>query len=224
MFDLFNFICYNMHIYANNGEKVMFIWLSDLIGFDAAGELSATKICSIEQVCSNFLYIVSKYNQRLIKDEAKTSNVKPKLPEFFMTELKGLLQKVENKEISFEKAEKQVISNCLPSIQKTYKNAKSKRDILCKLCEQVTLSDEDFTNKNAKTLASNGGKNKFLQYIMTVVSGSLMTQVEKSICDGGLTDDKEKSKIFKGIISYNTLVQTAERLSLERDIVKNRVS
>ena len=46
-----------------------FLYLFDAIEFDAAGEVSASKSVSLEQARSNYLYLVSKYNQMILKEE-----------------------------------------------------------------------------------------------------------------------------------------------------------
>ena len=62
-----------------------FLYLFNLLDFDNKGQVMATSDVDLNHARSNYLYLLSKYNQRLLEDGEK-------IPEFFKTELAKVLE------------------------------------------------------------------------------------------------------------------------------------
>lgn len=186
-----------------------FLYLFKLIDFDEKGELKQTDINEIGKVRANYLYLICKYNQRLLQEN------KEKVPDFFKTQLKEILSNAEKEETKFEEGFKKVLLSSKGVVKQAYENSSSKRDFLLRLGEKISVIDEKFaTNfKKAKNC-------KHLEFIMSKISTDLMEKVEKNIEEGKLVDDQGKSQIYKDIISYNGLVNATERLNKTADMSK----
>ncbi|MBP3432086.1 MAG: hypothetical protein J6K39_04475 [Clostridia bacterium] len=173
-----------------------FLYLFDLLDFDANGNVAAGKSVSLEESRSNYLYLLSKYNQAFLQEE------KVAVPQFFKEELSSVLSSVE-KGGDFAKAKKQVLSNCLSKVQKCAEG--SDKTLILALNDQVSVSDKNFADK-----VGNETNNLKLEYIITIFSG----KVFDNICSlqAQAATKENKSKLFKEVIKYNSLVSSASKV------------
>lgn len=173
-----------------------FLYLFDLVDFDAKGNVVGTKTVEISKARSNFLYLVSKYNQFFLKEE------KLPVPEFFKEKLSAVLADVEACG-DYAAARKTVIAACLPKVQLYAK--KSDKDLILALGNLVILKDKEFadTFQTAKN-------NLQLEYIITHISGLKYESILRLLKNDLSKEDK--SKLFRSIIQYNSLINTAQRV------------
>ena len=175
-----------------------FLYLFDAIEFDAAGEVSASKSVSLEQARSNYLYLVSKYNQMFLKEENQ------EVPAFFKEDLGAVLAEVE-KGGDFDKAEKKVLANCIARVQKMASDAQSRRQFVAALNSQIALDDKKIVDKVG--VAEN---RLHKEYLFTKLAAQVFESVViASAKEGAMADKKSKSAIFKDIIKYNSLIASA---------------
>lgn len=194
-----------------------FMYLFDMVEFDKKGKVCETKSLDLQHSQSNYLYLVSKYNQAFLQDAGMS------IPSFFKENLNELLVSVENGE-DFSKAEKKVLSNCMPEVKAMAKSSESEQEFISKLNERVSVKDKVFLES-----LKNVGNDKHLKYVLTFCSGRLFeTASIKALKADIHTDPKEKSKLFKDIINYNSLVRTAdkveEKLCSVSDVIRRVVS
>lgn len=178
-----------------------FLYLFDTIEFDATGEVCASKSVSLEQARSNYLYLISKYNQMFLKEENQ------EVPAFFKEELASVLAAVEGGE-DLAKAEKEVLANCLPKVQKMFASAQSRRQFVSALNGQIAVEDKRIVERVG--VAEN---RLHKEYLFTKVAAQVFESVVIATAkEGALTDKKSKSAIFKDIIKYNSLIESASML------------
>ncbi|MBE7076166.1 MAG: hypothetical protein E7375_03790 [Clostridiales bacterium] len=181
-----------------------FLRLFDLITFDGQGNVAD------EASASNYLYLVAKYNQV----------IEGSFSPYFVEEFASLLAKVEAGE-DFKKAKAEVIKNCSERTQSLAEGTVNDRDLLVKLNDRVVVKDEIFASKQKKIV-----NNLSLNYIINDTTYRIEQEIERNINEG-LSDAKRKSKTFKSIIQYNSLMSTAEKVAnneiSHEDIIK-RVS
>ena len=186
--------------------KQGFLYLFDLLDFDDNGQVTETKEVDLNHARSNFLYLVSKYNQNLLKqDEGQT------LPIFFKEELASLLESVENGG-DYLQAKNAVFENCLPQV-KAMKNEKES-DVIENLNRMAVFQDAKFIEDMKKITVVNDLQH---QYIITNISGKLFSKIMK-----GKEDFKQnKSALFKAVINYNSLVSALDKTNVETVERKN---
>ncbi len=173
-----------------------FLYMFDLLDFDSQGKVRASKGASLEKAQSNFLYLVSKFNQNLLKEKGLP------VPAFFKEELSSVLEGVE-KGWDFDVAKKKVFSECLPQI--SLLSNRSDKEVISALVESSSVADMDFAEKFKDI------KNHLqLEYIMTITSGKVFNKVD-ALREEEMTKEN-KSKLFKEVIKYNSLVCAAERV------------
>lgn len=176
-----------------------FLYLFDMVDFDKETKnVCATSRYSLEQARSNYLYLVSKYNQNLLKEKDLD------VPEFFKEELSNVLQNVENGG-DFDKAKAQVLKNCLPEVKKVAQSLNCDEALIFKLNELTSENDKQFASKFSKAV-----NNLQLSYIITQISGKIFDETVTLSLD--LSDKKAKSNAFKNIIKYNGLIATADKV------------
>lgn len=181
-----------------------FLYLFDLIDFDDKGNVRGEQAgCSQ----SNFLYLLSKYNQVILKEEDLP------IPDFFKNELFSILEKVSGK--NFEASKKKVIANCHLKVQKIANSAKSDKELISLLNDTISARDEDFAKLVGKNI-----NHLQLAYIITSLSGKIEKKIELAI-ENGLQDKMVKSKTFKDIIKYNRLMLTAQKVGSGELTVKD---
>ena len=119
-----------------------FLYLYDLVGFDENGNVKATKRYNDEKiVASNFLYLICKYNQFVLQEEARKKGEKLELPSFFKDKLSTLLGKVESGEVSKEYALVSISKECSPVVKKICDNAINDAEIINDLNSLVSLDE-----------------------------------------------------------------------------------
>lgn len=177
----------------------MFLYLFDMLEFDNIGKVCASKEIDLAHARSNYLYLISKYNQVLLKEN------KAEVPEFFKNELNDVLFDIENNG-NFDKAKKLVISNCVPKVQLLAKMSKNDKELIEKLNDVVAVKDKDFAQKFAK--ASNKLQ---LEYIITLIAGQVFDKAHMLKMQD-LSETKNKSNLFKEMIKYNSLVETSDKV------------
>ncbi len=188
-----------------------FLYFFDLVSFDKDGKVCESKIYDKNHAYSNYLYLVSKYNAYFVKEEGVS------LPDFFKTELSTVLKDVEDGK-SFEDAKKTVIKNCLPKVQLLAKNSANEREFVENLNCVVPIRDKDFAG-SVKEVEND----KHLAFILTGLSGKLFEKISNKVADSEVMQDKkEKSKVFKDTIKYNSLVETANKIQ-EHSITKSDI-
>lgn len=171
--------------------------LFNLVGFDQNGDVCATKKFDENQSRSNYLYLISKYNQAFLKEQEEP------VPAFFKDELGKVLCDVENGK-DFESAKAQVLKNCLPEVQSLAKT-ESDRDLILSLADKLLVKDEKFASRFQKAV-----NNLELSYIITQIAGKVFDSIDTNL--DNLGDKKSKSELFKSVIKYNSLVNTAGKI------------
>ena len=102
-----------------------FIYLFNLLDFDQKGQVRETSDATLNMARSNYLYLLSKYNQKML-DEGE------KIPDFFKTELQSVLSDVENGG-DFEKAKRVVLQNCKETVQEIASRCLSDKKLIVEL-------------------------------------------------------------------------------------------
>lgn len=173
-----------------------FLYLFDLLDFDNKGALKETKSTSLAKARSNFLYLISKYNQIFLKAK------KLPVPEFFKTELAKILEEVEGGG-DYTSAKNKVFAACLPQV--SLLGGRAEKQVVLALNEGVSLEDVEFAEKfqDAKNTLQ-------LEYIMTITAGKLFNKVE-ALKNSPATKEG-KSKLFKDIIKYNALILATSKV------------
>lgn len=190
-----------------------FLYMFDMLDFDENGSVCASNKYDLAHARSNFLYLVSKYNQNYLQENGISC------PAFFKEELPKLLNDVSNGG-NFEKAKKTVLSNCLPKVQLFAEKSKSDRELVALLNENASIKDEEFAQKFSKVV-----NNLQLSYVITMISGKLFEKVALQTASSNvLTDSKSRSKTFKDIIKYNGLVLSADRVKENSLSVKDFIT
>ena len=175
--------------------KMDFIYLFDLLRFDIKGNVCDTQKCDENKAKANYLYLLSKYNQKFM-------NKNEKLPDFFKTELESVMQGVMAGE-SFEKAKKLVLENCKKEVREFAKNACSERALICRLNELMRIKESEFANEFKRAV-----NNIQLAYIITSISGKIFEEI-LDLQHNETLSVKDRSKMFKRVIDYNCLVKMA---------------
>lgn len=174
-----------------------FLDLFGLVKFDENGNVCENREQSIGQMRSNYLYLISKYNQEFL--------LKGEVPEFFKVDLGNVLNSVE-KGGDFEKAKEDILQNCLPQVREIAKKSTSDKNFISNMSDLVEIKDKTTLDRLAKA------KNNLQQeYILVRELDPISFNVEKMLRNSDLSDKKEKSKLFKEIIKYNSYVSTAEK-------------
>ena len=178
-----------------------FVYFFDLVDFDAKGNVCETKRFDKNHARANYLYLISKYNQQFLADK------KMEIPAFFKTDLNVVLLATENG-VDFKKAKQMVLANCTPEVQYWALKTKTDRDFIQALNTNVSIKDKAF----AKNFSDNMN-NLHLAYVITAISGNIQMAITKILTEEkALSDAKTKSLVFKDIIKYNALVDTAEKV------------
>ena len=183
-----------------------FLYLFDLIDFDENG-IVCEGSHGISQSQSNFLYLLSKYNQVILKEENLP------IPDFFKSELFSVLEAV--CEGNFGASKKKVLENCHLKVQQIANSAKSDKELISLLNDTISARDEDFAKLVGKNI-----NHLQLAYIITSLSGKIEKKIELAI-ENGLQDKMVKSKTFKDIIKYNRLMLTAQKVGSGELTVKD---
>lgn len=184
-----------------------FLYLFDLLDFDSQGKVCASKGVELQKAQSNFLYLVSKFNQNFLKEKGLP------VPAFFKEKLSSVLEEVE-KGWDFDVAKKKVFSECLPQISMLAN--RSDKDVISALVENSSVADVEFANKIKDV------KNHLqLEYVMTITSGKVFNKVE-TLRSEQMTKEN-KSKLFKEVIKYNSLVCAAEKVRENGNVGAQRV-
>lgn len=123
-----------------------FLYLFDLMDFDINGKVCASKSVDLPHAQSNFLYLICKYNQMILK------TLQQPMPIFFKEKLSNLLSQLENGEVSFEKAKHEVLSECHKSVQEM--SAQNDKTLILKLREFVSLDKVASCDKNVNKFVS----------------------------------------------------------------------
>ncbi len=179
----------------NFGSKD-FLYLFNVVEFDEKGNVCKTKTYDENEVKSNYLYLVSKYNQKLLEDGEK-------FDEFFKTELQNVLDSVKNGG-DFEKAKNMVVSHCKDSVKSEYKNAKNDEELIKGLNKEMIKHEAGFASKFQKAV-----NNLQLSYIITSITGNMFNDILQL----GDDDAKAKSNKYKKIIDYNALTHMADKVA-----------
>ncbi len=173
-----------------------FLYMFDLLDFDNKGNLKAAKGADLAKAQSNFLYLISKYNQLFLKAK------KLPVPDFFKGELGNILADVEAGG-DYRFAKSKVFAACLPQVNVL--SEKAEKQAVLALNNAVSLEDVEFAEsfQDAKNTLQ-------LEYIMTITAGKLFNKVEAL---KNLPMSKEnKSKLFKEVIKYNALILATSKV------------
>lgn len=175
-----------------------FVYFFDLFDFDNEGKVCASKKADIMHARSNFLYLISKYNQNFLQEE------KLPIPAFFKEELASVLNDVESGK-DYEECKNKVFSACLPKVQ--ILKSLSEREMIERLSEQVSVKDMAFADKFKEA-----ANHLQLAYIITHISGNKFQGIWKQLSSEEPLQKADKSKLYKDIIIYNSLTNTAEKV------------
>lgn len=182
-----------------------FLYLFNLLDFDNNGQVMATSDVDLNHARSNFLYLLSKYNQKLLEDGEK-------IPEFFKTELAKVLEDVENG-ADFSVAKAKVLENCKKPVQIFASDGKSDKVLVGRLNRLIIAKNE------AQKDLGKAINNKQVTYILTQLSNKSFDTAVGLQAQGEL-DAKGKSNLFKNVINYNAFTTTAamvERHELSKE-------
>ena len=179
-----------------------FLYLFDLLKFDVDGHICGTTESDERKAKSNFLYLISKYNQKFLDDGEK-------VPEFFKTELADVLKKVEEGG-DFEKAKELVLKNCKKVVVEAGKNARNEMAIVLKLNSELISRESEFADEFGRAV-----NNIQLAYIITSISGKLFEEI-LSIQKEDVMSQKDRSRMFKKVIEYNCLIKMASLVKENR--------
>ena len=186
-------------------KKMDFLYLFNLLDFDSNGQVRETSDVDLNHAKSNYLYLLSKYNQKLLEDGEK-------IPEFFKTELQNVLTKVENG-ADFGAAKAKVLENCKKPVQILAQDGKSDKVLVGRLNRLIIAKNE------AQKDLGKAINNKQVTYILTQLSNKSFDAAVELQAQGEL-DAKGKSNLFKNVINYNAFTTTAamvERHELSKE-------
>lgn len=172
-----------------------FLYLFDLLKFDTEGNVCGTSECNEGTAKANFLYLLSKYNQKFLDKNEK-------VPDFFKVDLSEILKDVENGG-DFEKAKALILKNCKKIVVEADKNTRTDYALVLKLNNELISRESEFANEFQKAI-----NNIQLAYIITSISGKIFEEI-LTIQKSGDLSAKDKSKMFKRVIEYNCLIKTA---------------
>ncbi|MGN1201314.1 MAG: hypothetical protein ACI4R8_03570 [Candidatus Caccovivens sp.] len=175
-----------------------YLYLFDLVDFDVNGDVCATKRCDLKQAQQNYLYLVSKYNQNLLKEQNLP------LSTFFKEDLQNVLK------MPYSFARKEVFANCLPEVEGL--SNLSDRDVILSLSENAKFADEKFACK-VNTALEKAINNLNIEYILTSFSGKKYDEIT-SMMSNDYSEPAVKSKLFKDVIAYNSLVNLATNVNI----------
>ena len=173
-----------------------FLYLFNVVDFDEKGAVCKTKEYEENDAKANFLYLVSKYNQKLLEENEK-------IDDFFKNDLQNVLDSVKNGG-DFDKAKKEVVAHCKSDVRNEFKSAKSDEDFIKKLNQIMVKHETGFAKQFEKAV-----NNLQLSYIITSISGNLFNEILE-LGDGTV---KEKSNMYKKIVDYNALIHIAEKVA-----------
>jgi len=180
----------------------------DLFNFDENGEVCASKKIDLAHARSNFLYLIAKYNQNFLQER------KQALPTFFKEDLGEILAEVENGG-DFKQAKSKLFEACLEKTQGCVGG--NDKEWLSNLNEKIIVADKAYAKKFQNVVNS-----LQLTYIITGISGKVLDEI---LFIQTQEENKEnKSKLYKEIIKYNSLVSTASKVKENKvlfDEVKN---
>lgn len=174
-----------------------FLYLFDVVNFDACGNVCGGEENGLSR--SNYLYLLSKYNQTILQEEGLP------ISDFFKVELAGVLEAVE-KGSDFESAKKLVLSNCHLKVQQLALSCRSDKELVLRLNGTISARDEAFAKLVGKNI-----NHLQLAYIITSLSGKVEKKIEESLLEG-VSGKLEKSKVYKEMIKYNRLMLTAQKV------------
>lgn len=179
----------------------MNLYLFDLMDFDVNGDVIESKKFNIGSARANYLYLLSKYNQKLLEKGEGISD-------FFKSELSNLLENVKAGK-DFENAKKCVLEHCKEEVCQIAYDAKSDKELIEKLnIVAVKKVDSEFSKDFGKAI-----NNLQLVYIITNITDKICSELENFDKNELENDDKTKllmkSKFFKKVINYNSLFQMA---------------
>ena len=131
-----------------------FLYFFNVVDFDEKGGVCKTKEYEENDAKANFLYLVSKYNQKFLKQDEKYD-------EFFKNDLQNVLDSVK-KGGDFDKAKNEVISHCKEDVKIILKNSKSDEEFVKKLNAKMVEHETSFSRQFEKAV-----NNLQLSYIIT---------------------------------------------------------
>lgn len=180
-----------------------FLCLFDLMNFDNEGSVCATKTCSLEQSLSNYLYLLSKYNQAVL------DNKNQKFSPFFKETLPEILKNVESG-ADFNKAKQQVLKECDETVKEIAEKSENDKLVIVKLNEQTSKF-----NKQIEKLKNKFSNKKELEYNLTKESGTAFNNVIMNLernMQPNSSIKNPKSDTYKNLISYNNFVLATENV------------
>lgn len=177
-----------------------FLCMFDLLDFDGQGKVKESKGQSLQKARSNYLYLISKFNQRFLSDAGMA------VPDFFKQELSSVLSEVEQG-WDFDVAKRKVFGACLPQVSELL--GKSDKEVVAELVELASESDKNFAT-NFKDRGDHEINPRQVEYIMTATSGNIFNKVVS--LSGEEMTKENKSKLYKEVIKYNALVCATENV------------
>lgn len=176
-----------------------FMYLFDLVDFDEKGEVCKSGKFDENKTKANYLYLVSKYNQKILDMQGL------KVPEFFKTELATLLTEVENG-ADFAAAKRKVLANCSPKVKMLERESDSDKEFVSLLNQNISVGDKNFASKMAASTST-----KQTEYIITKASGDVFGRIISGL-QADMSDKSTRSKIYKDVIEYNGFMATLEKV------------
>lgn len=171
-----------------------FLYLFNLLDFDSNGQVRETSDIDLNHARSNYLYLLSKYNQKLLGEGEK-------IPEFFKTELTQVLEDVENGK-DFGVAKAKVLENCKKDVQKVASECVSDKMLVGRL-NCLVIAKNEVKDKLGKAI-----NDKQVTYILTQLSNKNFDSAVALQAKGQL-GAKDKSSLYKNMIDYNAHTTTA---------------
>lgn len=186
-----------------------FIYLFDVVEFDKNGDVCETKRYDKNVARANYLYLISKYNQLLLKEKNE------KVPDFFKSDLQTVMTKAKEGK-NFQNCVEEVVKHCTPKVQEIAGKSKNDKELILGLNSASAYIDKSFASDFREI-----DNVKHFEYVLTFVAGQLFERTVKNMLKDFETDKKVKSGVYKDIIGYNSLVTTASRAKDKNFVIKD---
>ncbi len=174
-----------------------FIYLFDLLNFGENGQVIATNSCDLNQARENYVYLLSKYNQKFLKIKGLET------PEFFKAELPHVLKSVrEGGEEEFESAKKAVCAYSVDYVKEIVEKAKSEVETIQVLNRLLAMKDRSFfSNEKLAGKIRSAINNKQITYTLMSCANEYFGKVAMIQANSAT----ERKEMFSYVINYNTL-------------------
>lgn len=189
-----------------------FVRFFDLFDFDTNGDVCATKLCDENKARSNYLYLICKYNQRILKAKKKET------PEFFIEPLTKVLEAVEQG-ANYKKARVGIAKYCEPEVAEILTKNSSDRLAIMAINELTSryVRSIDFEKKMRNSQF--GANPTYATHVLCVLAGKVDSDIERNI--ENVDDPSVKKNVFKNIVTTNCIMCDMQKLAHEEITVED---